>query len=175
MRIHIGGDHAAYELQQALIAHLERAGHEVVNHGPFRYDEQDDYPVFVLRAAEAVAAESDSRGVVLGGSLVLPWYVATWVRHGRLFFDELVLRHMIGRTLDHLHDTNAGDDVSFRYYVAQLAIDTLAIKAHGAATNTGIDPSGCHRPFHDLDPFLQKPHRQRYTRQFRANLNRLFR
>ena len=68
MRIHIGGDHAAYELQQALIAHLERAGHEVVNHGPFRYDEQDDYPVFVLRAAEAVAAESDSRGVVLGGS-----------------------------------------------------------------------------------------------------------
>lgn len=68
MRIHIGGDHAAYELQQALIAHLEGAGHEVVNHGPFGYDEQDDYPVFVLRAAEAVAAESGSRGVVLGGS-----------------------------------------------------------------------------------------------------------
>lgn len=68
MRIHIGGDHAAYELQQALIAHLEGAGHEVVNHGPFRHDEQDDYPVFVLRAAEAVAAESGSRGVVLGGS-----------------------------------------------------------------------------------------------------------
>ena len=44
MRIHIGGDHAAYELQQALIAHLEGAGHEVVNHGPFGYDEQDDYP-----------------------------------------------------------------------------------------------------------------------------------
>jgi ribose 5-phosphate isomerase B len=68
MRIHIGGDHAAYELQQVLIAHLESAGHEVVNHGPFRLDEQDDYPVFVLRAAEAVAAESGSRGVVLGGS-----------------------------------------------------------------------------------------------------------
>lgn len=68
MRIHIGGDHAAYELQQALIVHLEGAGHEVVNHGPSRYDEQDDYPVYVLRAAEAVAAESGSRGVVLGGS-----------------------------------------------------------------------------------------------------------
>lgn len=68
MRIHIGGDHAAYELQQTLIAYLEGAGHEVVNHGPFRYDEQDDYPAFVLRAAEAVAAESGSRGVVLGGS-----------------------------------------------------------------------------------------------------------
>ena len=68
MRIHIGGDHAAYELQQTLIAYLEGAGHEVVNHGPFRYDEQDDYPAFVLRAAAAVAAESGSRGVVLGGS-----------------------------------------------------------------------------------------------------------
>lgn len=68
MRIHIGGDHAAYELQQALILHLEGAGHEVVNHGPSRYDEQDDYPVYVLRAAEAVAAEPASRGVVLGGS-----------------------------------------------------------------------------------------------------------
>jgi ribose 5-phosphate isomerase B len=68
MRIHIAGDHAAYELQQALIAHLEGAGHEVINHGPFHYDEQDDYPVYVLRAAEAVAAESGSRGVVLGGS-----------------------------------------------------------------------------------------------------------
>jgi len=68
MRIHIGGDHAAYELQQSLIAHLEAAGHVVVNHGPFGYDAQDDYPVFVLRAAEAVAADPGSRGVVLGGS-----------------------------------------------------------------------------------------------------------
>ncbi|MDC5696576.1 ribose-5-phosphate isomerase [Intrasporangium calvum] len=68
MRIHIGGDHASYELQQALMAHLEGAGHDVVNHGPFAYDAKDDYPVFVLRAAEAVAAEPGSRGVVLGGS-----------------------------------------------------------------------------------------------------------
>lgn len=68
MRIHIGGDHAAFELQQSLVAHLEAAGHDVVNHGPFAYDALDDYPVFVLRAAEAVAADPGSRGVVLGGS-----------------------------------------------------------------------------------------------------------
>ena len=68
MRIHIGGDHAAYELQQALVAHLREAGHDVVDHGPFGYDAQDDYPVFVLRAAEAVAADEGSLGVVLGGS-----------------------------------------------------------------------------------------------------------
>jgi ribose 5-phosphate isomerase B len=68
MRIHIGGDHAAYELHQSLLTHLREAGHDVVDHGPFGYDAQDDYPVFVLRAAEAVAAEEGSLGVVLGGS-----------------------------------------------------------------------------------------------------------
>ncbi|MEO7447293.1 MAG: ribose-5-phosphate isomerase [Humibacillus sp.] len=68
MRIHIGGDHAAYELHQALVAHLTEAGHDVIDHGPPAYDEQDDYPVYVLRAAEAVAAEPGSLGVVLGGS-----------------------------------------------------------------------------------------------------------
>src|SRR6478609_7709573 len=60
MRIHIGGDHAAYELHQSLATHLRDAGHEVVDHGPFAYDAQDDYPVFVLRAAEAVAADEGS-------------------------------------------------------------------------------------------------------------------
>ena len=68
MRIHIGGDHAAFDLHQALVSHLRGAGHDVVDHGPHAYDAEDDYPVFVLRAAEAVAAEADSLGVVLGGS-----------------------------------------------------------------------------------------------------------
>ncbi len=68
MRVHIGGDHAAYDTHQDLIAFLADEGHEVVNHGPFEYDALDDYPVFVLRCAEAVAADPGSLGVVLGGS-----------------------------------------------------------------------------------------------------------
>jgi ribose 5-phosphate isomerase B len=68
MRVHIGGDHAAYELHGELVAFLEAEGHEVVNHGPHTYDGEDDYPVFVLRAAEGVAADPGSLGVVLGGS-----------------------------------------------------------------------------------------------------------
>ena len=68
MRVHIGGDHAAYDLQQDLIAFLGSEGHEVTNHGPFDLDPADDYPVFVLRAAEAVAADPASLGIVLGGS-----------------------------------------------------------------------------------------------------------
>lgn len=68
MRVHIGGDHAAYEMQRGLVGWLAEQGYDVVDHGPKEYDELDDYPVFVLRAAEAVAAEPGSLGVVLGGS-----------------------------------------------------------------------------------------------------------
>lgn len=68
MRVHIGGDHAAFEVLGDLTTFLQSEGHEVVVHGPHAYDPVDDYPVFVLRAAEAVAADPGSRGVVLGGS-----------------------------------------------------------------------------------------------------------
>ncbi|WP_338748143.1 ribose-5-phosphate isomerase [Janibacter alittae] len=68
MRVHIGGDHAAFDLHQELLTFLAAEGHEVTDHGPFEYDAVDDYPVFVLRTARAVADDPGSRGIVLGGS-----------------------------------------------------------------------------------------------------------
>lgn len=68
MRVHIGTDHAGFEAKNHLVDVLREAGYVVVDHGPFQYDAADDYPVFCLRAAEAVAADQDSLGVVLGGS-----------------------------------------------------------------------------------------------------------
>ncbi len=68
MRLHIGSDHAGFELKTALIEHLTAAGHDVVDHGAFEYDAQDDYPAFCLSAAEAVVAEPGSLGIVIGGS-----------------------------------------------------------------------------------------------------------
>ncbi len=68
MRVHIGGDHAAYEMLVDLVGFLQGEGHDVVNHGPHDLDPQDDYPVFVLAAAKAVATEPGSFGIVLGGS-----------------------------------------------------------------------------------------------------------
>lgn len=68
MRVHLGSDHAGYEVKNHLVETLRGDGHDVVDHGPFEYDGGDDYPPFVLRAAAAVAADEDSRGVVLGGS-----------------------------------------------------------------------------------------------------------
>lgn len=68
MRVHVGTDHAGFEVKNQLVDTLRAEGHEVVDHGPYEYDAADDYPVFCLRAAEAVAADPDSLGVVLGGS-----------------------------------------------------------------------------------------------------------
>jgi len=68
MRVHLGSDHAGLDLKTALLAALTADGHDCVDHGPAAYDAQDDYPPFVLRAAEAVAAEPGSLGVVVGGS-----------------------------------------------------------------------------------------------------------
>ncbi len=64
-------------------------------------------------------------GIVLAVVLIAPWYLAAYARHGRIFIDELVLRHMLGRTLDHLHDTNEGEDVGIVYFVRQLAYATF--------------------------------------------------
>jgi len=68
VRVHLGADHAAFEAKNNLAETLRAAGHEVVDHGPFDYDAEDDYPPFCLRAAEAVVRDGDSLGVVLGGS-----------------------------------------------------------------------------------------------------------
>jgi ribose 5-phosphate isomerase B len=68
MKIHIGSDHAGLDFKNRIVAHLQGQGHEVVDHGPHSYDPLDDYPVFCIPAAQAVAADSNSLGIVLGGS-----------------------------------------------------------------------------------------------------------
>jgi ribose 5-phosphate isomerase B len=68
MRVHLGCDHAGFELKEALRTHLAERGHEPVDHGPADYDALDDYPPFCFAAAEAVVADPGSLGVVIGGS-----------------------------------------------------------------------------------------------------------
>jgi ribose 5-phosphate isomerase B len=68
VRVYLGSDHAGYELKAAIITWLGEAGHEAVDCGPHHYDPQDDYPVYVLRAAEGVVADPGSLGIVIGGS-----------------------------------------------------------------------------------------------------------
>lgn len=72
MKIHIATDHAGLEFKDTLAQHLADKGHEVTDHGAYEYDPQDDYPAFIISAAEAVVhdqqAGEQALGVVFGGS-----------------------------------------------------------------------------------------------------------
>jgi ribose 5-phosphate isomerase B len=68
VRVYLGSDHAGFELKATLVAALEKAGHEPVDCGPHRYNAEDDYPVYVLRAAQGVIDDPGSLGIVIGGS-----------------------------------------------------------------------------------------------------------
>jgi ribose 5-phosphate isomerase B len=68
VRVYLGSDHAGFELKGRLIEWLTSAGHEPVDCGPKAYDPEDDYPVYILRAAEGVAGDPGSLGIVIGGS-----------------------------------------------------------------------------------------------------------
>lgn len=67
MKISIGSDHAGFEYKEAIIAHLKKAGHEVVDYGTDS-SESTDYPLFIVPAAEAVARKETERAIVVGGS-----------------------------------------------------------------------------------------------------------
>jgi ribose 5-phosphate isomerase B len=68
MRVFLGTDHAGFELKEHLVSWLKANGHEPVDCGAFAYDAVDDYPPFVLRAAQRTAAEPGTLGIVIGGS-----------------------------------------------------------------------------------------------------------
>jgi 4-amino-4-deoxy-L-arabinose transferase-like glycosyltransferase len=59
-------------------------------------------------------------GVLILFAVALPWFVAMYVRHGQPFTDRLLFHDMFKRAFTHVHDTNEGDDVSFRFYIWQL-------------------------------------------------------
>jgi ribose 5-phosphate isomerase B len=68
MRVHLGSDHAGFELKSHLAAWLADRGDDVVDHGPPSYHDGDDYPPYCLLTAEAVVADPGSLGIVIGGS-----------------------------------------------------------------------------------------------------------
>jgi ribose 5-phosphate isomerase B len=119
MRVHLGSDHAGFEVKQQVAEHLRRAGHDVVDHGPHHYDADDDYPPFCLRAAQAAAGEEGALGVVIGGSgngeqiaankvagvrAILAWSVET-ARLGRQHNDANVIS--VGARMHPLDDALA--------------------------------------------------------------------
>ncbi|MEO7332119.1 MAG: glycosyltransferase family 39 protein [Minicystis sp.] len=73
-------------------------------------------------------------GVLIVLAVALPWFVAMYARHGQPFTDRLLFHDMFKRAFTHVHDTNEGDDVSFRFYVWQLG--------YAMFPWTGLAPAG---------------------------------
>lgn len=67
MKIALGSDHAGFNYKEAVKQHLLIAGHEVLDCGADS-TERCDYPDFCRPAAQAVAAGTADRCIVLGGS-----------------------------------------------------------------------------------------------------------
>jgi ribose 5-phosphate isomerase B len=68
VRVYLGSDHAGFELKARLAEWLTQAGYEPVDCGPSAYQPDDDYPVYVMRAAASVVGDPGSLGIVIGGS-----------------------------------------------------------------------------------------------------------
>jgi ribose 5-phosphate isomerase B len=67
MKIGISNDHAAVELKQTIIMHLEAKGYEVVNYGTDS-TESYDYPVAGKRIGEAVRDGEVDCGIAICGT-----------------------------------------------------------------------------------------------------------
>ncbi|MEK7599015.1 MAG: RpiB/LacA/LacB family sugar-phosphate isomerase [Patescibacteria group bacterium] len=68
MLIYLGSDHAGFELKEKIKKYLKELGYAAEDKGAFKFDPDDDYPDFIRPVAEAVAASSESRGLIFGGS-----------------------------------------------------------------------------------------------------------
>jgi ribose 5-phosphate isomerase B len=68
MRIGIVTDHGGFTLKEEMVKRLTLASHEVIDLGAYNFNQQDDYPDFVIPLAKAVAEGRVDRGVAICGS-----------------------------------------------------------------------------------------------------------
>ncbi|MFA5000632.1 MAG: RpiB/LacA/LacB family sugar-phosphate isomerase [Candidatus Paceibacterota bacterium] len=68
MTIYLGTDHAGFELKEQIKDYLKGKGLAVQDQGAFTLDPEDDYTDYVKIVAKMVQGDSESRGIILGGS-----------------------------------------------------------------------------------------------------------
>lgn len=66
--LYLASDHAGFYLKESLKQYLKELNVIFEDCGPFRYNETDDYPDFIVPAAKKVASSEEHRGIVIGGS-----------------------------------------------------------------------------------------------------------
>ncbi len=80
MKVAVGGDHAGFELKEALRAFIGELGYETVDDGAYEYDALDDYPDMALAVAKSVTEGRAEKGVLICGSGVGASIAANKVR-----------------------------------------------------------------------------------------------
>ena len=68
MKIAVASDHAGFALKGAMCSHLRGLGHQVLDLGAHRYDDDDDYPDFARYVGQAIQHEQADRGILVCGS-----------------------------------------------------------------------------------------------------------
>ena len=68
MKIYIAADHAGFNMKNHLKEQLLIDGYDIEDCGAFDFDPLDDYPDFIIPAAEKVANQPNSKGIIIGGS-----------------------------------------------------------------------------------------------------------
>jgi ribose 5-phosphate isomerase B len=68
MKVYLASDHAGYWLKEDIKNDIASWGWDVVDLGNHKFDPDDDYPDFIIPAAEKVADDKDSLGVIFGRS-----------------------------------------------------------------------------------------------------------
>ncbi len=69
MEIYIASDHAGFELKEKLKKYLSELGFKTRDFGNSVYDENDDYPDFILPLAKELEKNPETaKGIILGGS-----------------------------------------------------------------------------------------------------------
>ena len=66
--IYLGSDHAGFYLKDKIISYFKKKNIEFKDFGPFKYNENDDYPDFIIPLAKKVSENKSTLGIILGGS-----------------------------------------------------------------------------------------------------------
>lgn len=67
MKVFLAADHAGFELKEQIKKFLS-SSYEVVDLGAFSFDKDDDYPIFISKAAQEIEKDPNSFAIVFGKS-----------------------------------------------------------------------------------------------------------
>jgi ribose 5-phosphate isomerase B len=135
MKVHFVADHAGFELKNALLSFVrDELGYEVEDCGAYEFNEADDYPDFISKAARAVSgAPETARAVILGASGQGEAMVANRFPNVRaaVFYGDPPRKQVdaTGHSLDMISSTRAHNDANILCLGARFLTEEAAKEA----------------------------------------------